>query len=89
MPRIEAKFEKNVFFFKNAAYAFGNIEEYTKKLMEVCVSKEELYRQLGHQIHIESVIIDKKFDSVKKSIRFFGISFIFIILMLLFWLIRL
>ena len=89
MPRIESKYDNNVFFFKNAAYAFGNMEEYTKQLMEVCVSKEELYKQLGQQIHIESIIIDKKFDSVRKSIKFFGISFIFVLLMLIFWLIRL
>ena len=89
MPRIMSKYDNNVFFFKNAAYAFGNIEEYTKKLMEVCVTKEELYKQLSQQIHIESVIIDKKFDSVQKSIKFFGISFIFILMMLIFWLIRL
>ena len=89
MPRIVSKYDNNVFFFKNAAYAFGNMEEYTKKLMEVCVSKEELYRQLSQQIHIESIIIDKKFESVRKSIKFFGISFIFILMMLIFWLVRL
>lgn len=89
MPRIESKYNKNVFFFKDAAYSFGNIKDYSEKLMKVCNSKEELFVMLSEQIHIESIIINKKFDSVQKSIKFFAISFILLIVMLLFWLIRL
>lgn len=88
-PRIELKYDKNVFFFKNAVYAFGDIKEYSKKLMEVCGSEEELYDQLSQQIHVESKIIDQKFISVNKSIKFFGISFIFVILILVLSLINL
>lgn len=89
MPQIEKKYNKNVFFFKDAASAFGNIEEYTSKLMSVCTNQEELFTQLSEQIHVESKIIDKKFDCIQKSLRFFAISFIFIIMMLVFWLLRL
>ena len=89
MPRIESKYDKNVFFFRDATYAFGNVKEYTKQLMNVCSSKEELFIQLSQQIHVESKIIDRKFDSVQKSVKFFALSFIFVILMLVFWLIRL
>ena len=53
-PRIELKYDKNVFFFKNAVYEFGDINEYSKKLIEVCGSEEELYTQLSQQIHVES-----------------------------------
>lgn len=88
-PRIESKYDKNVFFFRDAVYAFGDIEGYTKKLMAVCESEEELFTQLSQQIHVESKIIDRKFDSVQKSIKFFGISFIFVIVVLVFWLINL
>ncbi len=89
MPRIESKYDKNVFFFRDAVYAFGNMEKYTKQLMNVCNSKEDLFIQLSQQIHVESKIIDKKFDSVQKSIQFFASSFIFLILIFIFWLIRL
>jgi hypothetical protein len=89
MPQLEKKYAKNVFFFKDAASAFGTIEEYTNKLMNVCTNQEELFTQLSQQIHIESKIIDKKFDCIKKSLKFFALSFIFIILILVFWLIRL
>jgi len=78
-PRIELKYDKNVFFFRNAASAFGNIKEYSKKLIEVCGSEEELLNQLSQQIHVESKIIDQKFKSVNNSIKFFGLSFIFIV----------
>ncbi len=78
-PRIELKYDSNVFFFRDAVYEFGNIKEYSKKLIEICGSEEELFIQLSQQIHVESKIIDQKFKSVNSSIKFFGLSFIFII----------
>jgi hypothetical protein len=81
-PQIELKYDKNVFFFKNAADGFGGVKEYNKKLIEICGSEDKLYEQLSEQIHVESKIIDQKFISVQKSIRFFGISFAFIIIIL-------
>lgn len=53
--------------------------------MEICDS-EEIYEQLSEQIHIESKIIDQKFVCVHKSIKFFGISIIFVIAALAFYL---
>ncbi|MBT8272632.1 MAG: hypothetical protein KJO77_02425 [Bacteroidia bacterium] len=85
MPRIESKFDKNVFFFKDAADAFGKMDDYVAKLNEVCENKDELFKHLGEQIHVESKIIDRKFASVQKSIWFFALSFLFIVLMLIFW----
>ncbi len=87
MPRIDTKNDKNVFFFKDATYAFGSVKEYTKTLIEICDSEEELFEMLGQQIFIESKIIDRKFDSVQKSLRFFAVSFMFVIVMLVVWLI--
>jgi hypothetical protein len=82
-PQIEVKYDKNVFFFSNAVHEFGDIKEYTKTLIEICGSEEELYSQLSEQIFIECKIIDEKFKSVNKAIKFFGLSFIFIIIMLI------
>ncbi len=84
-PQIELKYEKNVFFFRDAVYAFGDVKAYSKRLMEICQG-EEIYEQLSQQIHIESKIIDQKFLCVHKSIKFFGLSFIFVIIALAFWL---
>lgn len=87
MPRIDSKNKKNVFFFKDAVYAFGSMDDFTKKIMEVCNSKEEFFVMLSEQIYVESKIIDRKFSSVQKSIRFFAASFVFVILSLVIWLI--
>ena len=88
-PRIETQYDKNVFFFRNAVDEFGDIKEYSKKLIEVCNDENQLFKQLSEQIHVESKIIDQKFRSVNKSIRFFAISFVFIILILIISLINL
>lgn len=89
MPQIESNYDKNVFFFRDTALSHGNIEEYTKKLMDVCESEEELFIQLSQQIYIESKIIERKFDCVNKSLKCFAVSIIFMIMTLIFWLIRL
>ena len=89
MPRLELKFKKNVFFFRDAARSYGNIEEYTKELLKVYLNEEELFKQLSEQIYIESKIIDEKFKNVQKSIKYLAVSFIFVILLLGLWLTRL
>ncbi|MGZ0016756.1 Pycsar system effector family protein [Yeosuana sp. AK3] len=88
-PQLELKYKKNVFFFGDAVNAFGNTEEYTKRLIEVCATEEELIEQLGEQIHVESKIIEAKFKCVHKSIFFFGLSFVFVVLIIGYWLITL
>jgi len=84
-PQIEVEYEPNVFFFRDAVFAFGSVEEYTKRLMEICSSKDEMFVQLSHQIHIESKIIDEKFKSVHKAIKYFGLSLIFVVASVGFW----
>lgn len=88
-PQIESKYDKNVFFFKDAVYGFGNSKAYSKKLREVCTDEKELFEMLSQQVHVESIIIDAKFKCVKRSIKFFAISFIFVVLTLLYFLITL
>jgi len=87
MPRIYTENDKNVFFFKDAAYAFGSVKEYTKTLIGICDNEDELFEMLGQQIFIESKIIDRKFVSVQKSLRFFATSIVFAILMIVVWLV--
>ncbi len=85
MPRLELKYEKNVFFFRDAVYSFGTVEEYSVKLNEVIGNEAQLCSQLSQQVHIESKVVDKKFGSVKKSIRYFAFSFVTVILLIIFW----
>ena len=65
------------------------MEEYTDSLMDICNDEDKLCEQLSHQIHVESKIIDEKFKSVHSSIKYFGISFVFILLLVALWIIRL
>lgn len=85
IPRMELKYDDNVFFFMDAVRAFGSSEEYTRKLMDVCANEEELFYQLGQQIHVESKIIEEKFSSVKKSLKCFALSFVFVSITLVVW----
>jgi len=89
MPRLELKFDKNIFFFRDAARSYGGIDEFTKELLKVYLNEEELFKQLGEQIYIESKIIDEKFKNVQKSIKFLAFSFIFVVLLLVLWLLKL
>jgi len=86
IPQLEGKFNKNVFFFRDAAHNYGSIDEFTIKLIKVCDDEEELFKQLGEQIFIESKIIDEKFKNVQRSIKFLGLSFIFVVLLIGVWL---
>ena len=87
-PRIEINYSKNVFFFKDAVKSFGNCEAYSKRLMEVCETEEEMYSQLSQQIYIESKIIDQKFRCIQHSLKFFAVSFVFILILISIWLIQ-
>ena len=84
-PSIEMNYEKNVFFFRDAVNKFGNIEGFAKELIKSCGSEKRLYKLLAEQIHAESKIINAKFRNVQKSIMFFGISFLFLIISSVFW----
>ncbi|WP_296317388.1 Pycsar system effector family protein [Winogradskyella sp. UBA3174] len=84
-PQIELSYNKNVFFFRDAVNKFGDTDQYTTELIKVCGSEKELYKLLAEQIHTESKIINLKFKNVRKSILFFALSFLFIILTTLYW----
>ena len=56
--------------------------------MDVCATEKELFKHLGEQIHVESKIISAKFKCVNNSMKFFGLSVIFVFMIFGFWLIR-
>lgn len=84
MPKMELKYDDNVFFYKDAIDRFGNLEEFKAKITQVCTTDEDLYAQLSEQIHAESKIVDKKFLSIKKAIKFFAFSLIFVVFILVY-----
>jgi hypothetical protein len=88
IPRMELKYDDNVFFYKDAIKAYGNLTKFKAKMIEVCTNEDELHNQLSEQVHVESKIVNKKFESVKKSIKFFAFSLIFLVLILVYYMIR-
>lgn len=85
-PNMKLKYRRNVFFFRDAAKNFKGVDAYVKEITKICQTNEEIVKRLSEQIHAESVIIDKKFFNVKRAIQFFLLSFIIIVLMVIFWL---
>ncbi|MCA0153068.1 Pycsar system effector family protein [Winogradskyella vincentii] len=83
-PAMEMNYDRNVFFFMDVINRFENVDEFTKEIIKVCGSKDELYQKLAEQIHAESKIIDAKFKNVQKSILFFTISVIFALIFALY-----
>ncbi|NND14940.1 MAG: hypothetical protein HKN89_01300 [Eudoraea sp.] len=73
-PQIEMKYDSNVLFFRDAVYAFGDVNDYADKIIDIFGKEEDFYRQLAEQIHAECKIIDQKFKSVHGAIKYFGVS---------------
>jgi hypothetical protein len=76
MPHIEAKYEKNVFFFGDVISKFGSIKEFSKSFYHISLDEYELFDQLGQQIYINSKIAALKFKNVNRSIRLLGLQLI-------------
>ncbi len=83
IPRFEARFDKNIFFFRDVISKFGNIDEYSKTFYKISRDEDQLFHQLGHQIFIVSKIANVKFNYVKNSLRFLaaGLVVLFVVLM--------
>ena len=79
MPRIETKYEKNVFFFGDVITAFGDEKQFAKTFFDISVDEDRLFDQLGQQIYILSKIAAAKFKNVNRSLQFLGIG-LFIIM---------
>ncbi|WP_232625184.1 Pycsar system effector family protein [Pareuzebyella sediminis] len=79
MPRIEGKFEKNVFFFGDVITKFGDIKEFSKTFYQVSLNQEELFLQLGQQIYIISKIAALKFKFVNRSILLLTVGLILLV----------
>ena len=83
IPRIEAKFDKNIFFFGDIITKFGNINEFSKTFYKISIDEKQVFDQLGQQIFIISKIATIKFKNVKLSLRFLAIGmFLLLILMI-------
>lgn len=76
IPHIEAKYDKNVFFFGDVISKFGSIKEFSKTFYHISLDEIELFDQLGQQIYINSKIAAAKFKNVHRSIKLLGIQLV-------------
>jgi hypothetical protein len=82
IPRIENKYDSNVFFFGDIISKYGSINEFSKTFYEISDDREKRYDQLGQQIYINAKIAARKFKNVNMSLRFLAIGLLFLLLII-------
>jgi hypothetical protein len=85
MPRIESKYDKNIFFFGDVISKFGDIKQFSKTFFNISLDEEKLFDQLGQQIFINAKIADQKFRNVQKALRFLAIQFIMLLVIVVYY----
>lgn len=75
LPRLETKFENNMFFFFDIITHYGDIRSFSKKFHGLLEKDQVLYDQLGQQIYVHSLIASGKLSNVNKSVRNLVFSF--------------
>jgi len=74
IPRIEAKYDPNIFFFRDVISKFGGITDFAKMFFEISSDEDRLFEQLGQQIFILSTIASYKFMNVNLSLRLLAVG---------------
>lgn len=74
MPKIEGKFDTNMFFFKDIISKYGNIKDFSRQFFEASCDENVLFQQLGEQVFIISKIVDWKFKNVQRAIRLLALN---------------
>ncbi|SDR75886.1 Pycsar system effector family protein [Christiangramia echinicola] len=87
MPRIESKYEKNIFFFGDVISKFGDIKQFSKTFFSISLDEEQLFDQLGQQIFINAKIANLKFQNVQKALKFLAIQFILLLIIVVYYII--
>lgn len=87
IPRIEAKYDKNIFFFGDVVTKFGTIKEFSKTFYNISIEEEEVFDHLGQQIFIISKISSIKFGYVNKALKLLAVSLVFILAMVIYYII--
>lgn len=84
MPKIEAKYEKNMFFFGDVVNKFGSIKEFSRTFYKTSLDEEELFDQLGQQIYIISKIAAYKFKNVNRALRLLAVGLVLFLIMIMY-----
>ena len=85
MPRIEAKYDKNIFFFGDVITKFGGIKEFSKSFFRISLDEDQLFDHLGQQIYINSKIASRKFQNVNKALKFLALGLVILLLIAIYY----
>lgn len=85
MPRLESKYEKNIFFFGDVISKFGDIKSFAKTFHEISVDESRLFDQLGQQVYINSKIAAAKFKNVNRSLRYLAFSLLMFLIIIVYY----
>ena len=85
MPRIEASYDKNVFFFRDVVSKFGTIKEFSSTFYKISLDEVALFDQMGQQIFIISKIAALKFKHVNRSLKLLALGLLFLLIMVLYY----
>ncbi len=87
MPRIESKYDKNIFFFGDVISKFGDIKQFSRTFFEISLDEEKLFDQLGQQIFINAKIANEKFKNVQKALKFLAFQFLLLLIIVVYYII--
>ncbi|MFT4848534.1 MAG: hypothetical protein ACI83B_001065 [Sediminicola sp.] len=82
IPRIENKYDSNVFFFGDIINKYGSINEFSKTFYAISEDRDQRYDQLGQQIYINAKIAARKFKNVNMSLRFLALGLVLLLLII-------
>ncbi len=85
IPRIEAKYDKNIFFFGDVITKFGDIKEFSKTFYKISMDENQLFDQMGQQIFIISKITAQKFKNVNKALRFLACGILVLLVTVIYY----
>ncbi|MGB3590140.1 MAG: Pycsar system effector family protein [Nonlabens sp.] len=76
IPRIEANYDPNMFFFGDIISKYGSINEFSEMFYLKSLDEKDRYEQLGQQVFINAKITAVKMGSVNKSLKFLAYSLV-------------
>lgn len=85
MPRIESKYDRNIFFFGDVISKFGDIKEFSRTFFTISLDEDQLFDQLGQQIFINSKIANLKFRNVQKALKFLALQFMLLLIIVVYY----
>ncbi|WP_373057163.1 Pycsar system effector family protein [Zunongwangia sp. H14] len=85
MPRIEGRYDKNIFFFRDVISKFGDIKNFSRTFYNISLDEDQLFDHLGQQVYINSKIASVKFMNVNRSLRFLAIGLFILLIIVIYY----